>query len=276
VSFILDALERARGEQAQTDESAIATRAGPMRAVVMFACAGSAAAFLLLLLVLWWQTGERRTPPRAEDALSAAQAEPAAEATSLGVDEAETSPDAAPEPGASFASADDLLSTAPDPAVQSLYARAELEAAGESDAEVHPAAGAEALRARASTEASAPPLTPSAAAPTETVEADPQRVDALLARAEAALSDRDLPPHPAPMLDELPATLRDAIPTLIYSRHDYRADGGESSVFINREPHRVGDTTRGVRIEDILPDSVVLSYRGTLFRLRALNSWVNL
>lgn len=255
MSFILDALERARGEQAGTDQSAIATRTGPVRGLAILACAVFAVA--ILALVLWWQTGERGTPPPAADAPSAARDEPAAE---------ERLP----------ASADDSLTSAPDPAVQSLYARAEREAAGESDAEAQPEATVATRGSRAPAEASAPPSTLPAAAPTETVEADPERVDALLARAEAALADRDLTPHAAPMLDELPATLRDAIPTLIYSRHDYRADGGESSVLINREPRRVGDTTRGVSIEDILPDSVVLSYRGTLFRLRALNSWVNL
>jgi len=31
-----------------------------------------------------------------------------------------------------------------------------------------------------------------------------------------------------------------------------------------------------MRVEEILSDSVVLDYRGTQFRLRALNSWVNL
>jgi type II secretory pathway component PulC len=37
-----------------------------------------------------------------------------------------------------------------------------------------------------------------------------------------------------------------------------------------------GNPVNGVKIEEILPDSVVLSYQGTQFRLRALNSWVNL
>jgi hypothetical protein len=32
----------------------------------------------------------------------------------------------------------------------------------------------------------------------------------------------------------------------------------------------------GIRLDEILPDSIVLSYKGQQFRLRALNSWVNL
>jgi hypothetical protein len=37
-----------------------------------------------------------------------------------------------------------------------------------------------------------------------------------------------------------------------------------------------GSPVPGMKIEEILPDSVVLNYQGTQFRLRALNSWVNL
>jgi len=47
-------------------------------------------------------------------------------------------------------------------------------------------------------------------------------------------------------------------------------------VLINRERRRAGDSTAGVHVREILPDSVVLGYRDTVFRLRALNSWVNL
>lgn len=101
-------------------------------------------------------------------------------------------------------------------------------------------------------------------------------VEAMVARAEAAMDNLGLAEHPAPMLEDLSQAVRDSIPTLIYSQHDYRAAGGESSVFINRERRRRGDSTAGVRVQEILPDSVVLDYRGTVFRLRALNSWVNL
>jgi hypothetical protein len=37
-----------------------------------------------------------------------------------------------------------------------------------------------------------------------------------------------------------------------------------------------GSVVPGMKVEEILPDSVVLNYQGTQFRLRALNSWVNL
>ena len=62
----------------------------------------------------------------------------------------------------------------------------------------------------------------------------------------------------------------------MYLQHDYRSDGG-STVTINGQQARAGQTVgRGVTVEEVLPDSVVLSHAGQQFRLRALNSWVNL
>ena len=109
----------------------------------------------------------------------------------------------------------------------------------------------------------------------EHAEAAPQ-VDTLVARAREALDNRGMATHPAPMLAELSQEIRDTIPTLMYSQHDYRDDGVPSSVLINRKRRVKGDSVSGVRVDKILPDSVVLHYRGTVFRLRALNSWVNL
>ena len=37
-----------------------------------------------------------------------------------------------------------------------------------------------------------------------------------------------------------------------------------------------GMVAPGVKLVEILPDSVVLSHDGREFRLRALNSWINL
>lgn len=110
---------------------------------------------------------------------------------------------------------------------------------------------------------------------TETETGAEADVDALVARAEAALDSRELAAHPAPMLGELSQAFRDGLPTLMYSQHDYRSSG-ESAVFINRERRREGESVDGVSVQEILPDSVILSYRGTVFRLKALNSWVNL
>lgn len=100
-------------------------------------------------------------------------------------------------------------------------------------------------------------------------------VAALSAMAEAELGAAPLAEHPVPLLDTFSKQQKDAIPTLIYLQHDYRADGG-SQVLLNRQLCVEGDTVSGVRVEQILPDSVVLRRGETTFRLRALNSWVNL
>tara|TARA_R110002073_G_scaffold100837_6_gene229328 strand:+ start:338 stop:1207 length:870 start_codon:yes stop_codon:yes gene_type:complete len=101
-------------------------------------------------------------------------------------------------------------------------------------------------------------------------------IAALAAAAEQALEDVRLAEHPAPFLGELSQQRKDAIPTLMYLQHDYRQDGG-SSVAINGQQASAGQSVgRGVRVEEVLPDSVVLSHDGEQFRLRALNSWVNL
>ena len=63
----------------------------------------------------------------------------------------------------------------------------------------------------------------------------------------------------------------------MYSRHDYRSNSKTSAVTINGRSLRAGGVAGGgVKVVEVLPDSVVLSHQGTEFRLRALNSWVNL
>ncbi len=102
-------------------------------------------------------------------------------------------------------------------------------------------------------------------------------VEAMLAMARAELGNqRVAQTHPAPFVAELSQQRKDAIPTLLYSGHDYRGDG-QSSVLINNRTARSGDSVgKGVSVVEILPDSVVLRYDGEEFQLRALNSWVNL
>lgn len=101
-------------------------------------------------------------------------------------------------------------------------------------------------------------------------------IASLVAAAEQALEDVRLTEHSAPFLGDLSQQRKDAVPTLMYLQHDFRTEGG-STVTINGQLARAGQTVgRGVKVEEILPDSVVLSHDGQQFRLRALNSWVNL
>lgn len=120
--------------------------------------------------------------------------------------------------------------------------------------------------------------TPAAATAAATVSASEETVDiaSLVTAAEQALEDVRLAEHAAPFLGDLSQQRKDAVPTLMYVQHDYRSEGG-STVTINGQQARAGQPVGlGVKVEEILPDSAVLSHSGQQFRLRALNSWVNL
>lgn len=92
-------------------------------------------------------------------------------------------------------------------------------------------------------------------------------------RAEAAAAE--LEPNPVPVLDRLSKQFRDSVPTLMYLRHDFNPSG-VSTVLINGAELREGGRSRGVEVRRILPDSAIFRFEGREFRLRALNSWVNL
>jgi len=94
---------------------------------------------------------------------------------------------------------------------------------------------------------------------------------------EVTLKNLELVEHAAPFLVELSQHTKDQIPTIFYQRHDYAGDAARSTVVLNGKQLRVGGTAApGVKVVEILPDSVVLSHDGREFRLRALNSWINL
>lgn len=97
----------------------------------------------------------------------------------------------------------------------------------------------------------------------------------LVRRAQSELGKPVLEPHDAPLLENLSQQQKDGIPTIMYTLHDW-VPGGPSRVVLNGQALQVGQQHGGFRVEEILSDSVVLNWRGTRFRLRALNSWVNL
>ena len=102
-------------------------------------------------------------------------------------------------------------------------------------------------------------------------------IDQILQQAREEVENASLDDHPVPFLGDLSQQTKDDIPTLYYQRHDYSSDTNLSSIVVNGTTVKAGESPLpGMKVEEILPDSVVLSYRGTQFRLRALNSWVNL
>jgi len=106
---------------------------------------------------------------------------------------------------------------------------------------------------------------------------EPLDIEAAVASARQEMENARLVEHPAPFIQDLSQQRKDAIPTLMYSIHNYSGKAGQSSVMLNGKSLRAGaNVGKGVKLDEILPESIVLSYQGEQFRLRALNSWVNL
>lgn len=81
--------------------------------------------------------------------------------------------------------------------------------------------------------------------------------------------------HSTPLLENLTQQQKDRVPTIIYSAHQF---SGEDMAFVelNGSRLRAGESSDAIRVNEILADSVILTVAGTQFRLKALNSWVNL
>lgn len=149
-------------------------------------------------------------------------------------------------------------------AVSALYGKKTAPQAGEPDPSQPSAAAQLALKPKAKT------------IPATTVEQDLD-IGKLVEQAEGELKNTQLAEHPAPFINNLSQQTKDSIPSIFYKRHEYSGRPGQSLVVLNgKELKAGGSPASGVKIKEILPDSVVLDYRGTQFRLRALNSWVNL
>lgn len=122
---------------------------------------------------------------------------------------------------------------------------------------------------------SVPDETPAAA--TSAREEQPLDIKHVLKRAQEEMDNSGADEHPVPLLTSLSQQVKNDIPTLYYQRHDYSNNAAQSEVTLNGKSVKAGGSPgSGFKVEEILPDSVVMSYRGTQFRLRALNSWVNL
>jgi hypothetical protein len=78
-----------------------------------------------------------------------------------------------------------------------------------------------------------------------------------------------------PLLETLSQQIKDDIPSLIYSAHDFRPSG-RSSVVLNGESAGERQKVGAFTVVEILPDSVILRWRETQFRVRARNSWINM
>lgn len=80
-----------------------------------------------------------------------------------------------------------------------------------------------------------------------------------------------------PDFNDLPWNMRQQIPTITYARHDFLANG-VSSVVINNQTTGPGNIigTGQFVVQEIFVDGVILKHGNAVFKLRALNGWINM
>jgi general secretion pathway protein B len=71
-----------------------------------------------------------------------------------------------------------------------------------------------------------------------------------------------------PLLQEMPQDFQRALPPLAVTIHVYSHDQSQRILFINNREYRQGsEIEKGIRVEDIVSDGAVLSFRGEQFKL---------
>lgn len=103
------------------------------------------------------------------------------------------------------------------------------------------------------------------------------------AAALSAVAQEQAPPRTfdsiknIPDFNSLPWNMRQQIPTITYARHNFLADG-VSSVVINNQTTGVGNIigTGQFVVQEIFLDGVVLKHGNAVFKMRALNGWINM
>jgi general secretion pathway protein B len=71
-----------------------------------------------------------------------------------------------------------------------------------------------------------------------------------------------------PLLQQMPAEFQRALPPLALTIHVYAQPESQRILFINNREYHQGDQIEGgIRVEEIVPDGVVLSYQGQRFKL---------
>ena len=123
--------------------------------------------------------------------------------------------------------------------------------------------------------ASSVPIQAIEANQSSTVEEPPVDFAEILAKAQSELGVSPLVESTEPLLETLSQQIKDDIPSIIYSAHDFRPSG-RSSVVLNGESAGERQKVGAFTVVEILPDSVILRWRETQFRVRARNSWINM
>lgn len=82
------------------------------------------------------------------------------------------------------------------------------------------------------------------------------------------VNPKPVDPATVPFLREMPNEFQRKLPQLVVNVHLYSANEAENLVYINNQQLRRGEQLKGgIRVEEIVPEGVVLSYAGTLFKL---------
>lgn len=84
----------------------------------------------------------------------------------------------------------------------------------------------------------------------------------------AAAPALPLPTDNTPLLQQMPQDFQRSLPSLALTIHVYSHDESQRILFINNREYRKGSQIEGgIRVEDVVPDGAVLSYRGERFKL---------
>lgn len=71
-----------------------------------------------------------------------------------------------------------------------------------------------------------------------------------------------------PLLQQMPVEFQRALPSMAVTIHVYSHEESQRILFVNnREFHKGDQIESGIRVEEIVPDGAVLSYRGERFKL---------
>lgn len=152
--------------------------------------------------------------------------------------------------------------SAPDADINKLYSAADTEPAAVVDAGVSELYAAEAATTAAS-ETIVDPFNPSG--------------DAIVPLQEQAPARTFDSIKNIPDFNALPWNMRQKIPTISYARHNFLV-GGVSTVVINNQTTGVGNIIGAGQfvVQEIFVDGVVLKHGNAVFKLRALNGWINM
>ena len=281
MSLILDALRQSKQQVGPvTQHDAPATVSGAQTAqrpfVVLALLAGTT--FGAGAVAVWqWGTPEMQlsTPPTAEP-LPGAQRSSAAE-LSVATESFDTSASSTRPLGSATESAQRLraepqpkrdVSAGVTEQVASLHQQMWSDAAAAGEAT--PAA----TTTQSGVEAETSVLSNQQDQPVQSI-APPVDLAKAMENAAREIGESALSPHPSPLLENLSQQQKDQIPMIVYSEHNY-APQGLASVMLNGKRLQSGQRADTVEVIDILKDSVILRVDGIEFRLKALNTWVNL